>query len=325
MIARAGEDEGLSTAESAFLGILRSALGGQITPEYAAKQMATLAEVKEFQQIIAENQPEAYTPTIVRGSGKTTESIVSQIQSLLPHQRTVLATRIEAEVYEAVKAHLPEVEYNVRARTLSLRSDQSSKKATKLPGTVAIISGSSPDLRVAEECRLVAEHLGCYVFQLKDLKVANLSHILTNITAIRAADVVVVVSGLDGALPALLAGLVEAPVIAVPTSAGHGATLNGVAPMLASICSSTPVSVVNIDDGKSAAMMAMRILRQSSKLHDKRVKAAAAAATSNGSSGVPPPAVAWQVAPAVPSPATLPTGEVAGARCAWPSARAVSN
>ena len=157
-------------------------------------------------------------------------------------------TKIETEMYEAIKAELPDIQcsYNTRARTLSLKSDQSNRKAEKQPGTLAIISGSSPDLRVAEECRIVAEYLGCYVFQLKDLKVANLEHVLANLSAIRAADVVVVVSGLDGALAAVLAGLVESPVIAVPTSAGHGATLGGLSPMLASISSSTPVTVVNV-------------------------------------------------------------------------------
>lgn len=215
--------------------------------------------------------PESYQPVIVRASGKTVESIVQQMRELLPSQHTVLATKVEADVYTAILEHLPDAEYNSRGRTVSLRSSESSKKAPKLPGTVAIISGSSPDLRVAEECRVVAEHIGCYVYQLRDLKVANLTHILSNLPAIKAADVVIVISGLDGALPALLAGLVESPVLAVPTSAGHGATLNGIAPMLASICSSTPVSVVNIDDGKGAALMAMRILRQSNKLHIKRM------------------------------------------------------
>lgn len=217
--------------------------------------------------------PESYVPQIVRGSDKTVESIVLQMKNLEPLQHTVLATRVEADIYESIKQEIPEAEYNKRGRTVSLRSSTSTRKPERLPGTVAVISGSSPDLRVAEECRIVCEHLGCYVYQLKDLKVSNLSHVLSFLPAIKAADVVVVVSGLDGALPSLLSGLVEAPVIAVPTSAGQGATLNGVAPMLASICSSTPVSVVNIDDGKSAAMVAMRILRQSLKLHKKKMAA----------------------------------------------------
>lgn len=215
----------------------------------------------------------------MRGSEKTVESIVNQMKNLLPHQQTVLCTRVEADVFSKIKEELPDCEYNHRGRTVILRSSQSTKKPARLPGTVAIISGSSPDLRVAEECRVVCEHLGCYVYQLKDLKVSNLPHVLSFLPAIKSADVVVVVSGLDGALPSLLSGLVESPVIAVPTSAGQGATLGGVAPMLASICSSTPVSVVNIDDGKSAAMCAMRILRQSFKLHSKQMAAISQAAT----------------------------------------------
>jgi NCAIR mutase (PurE)-related protein len=201
------------------------------------------------------------------------------MRNLLPHQHTVLCTRVEENVFHKIKEELPECEYNSRGRTVSLRSSQSSRKPERLPGTVAIISGSSPDLRVAEECRIVCEHLGCYVYQLKDLKMSNLPHVLSFLPAIKAADVVIVVSGLDGALPSLLSGLVESPVIAVPTSAGQGATLSGVAPMLASICSSTPVSVVNIDDGKTGAMCAMRILRQSLKLHNKRVAATSPQAT----------------------------------------------
>ena len=98
--------------------------------------------------------------------GKFVESICDQMQYLLPFQHTVLANKIEPEVYEAVKALLPDVVYNVKAKTLTLRSELSSKRPDKLPGTLAIISGSSPDLRVAEECRMIAEHLGCYVFQV---------------------------------------------------------------------------------------------------------------------------------------------------------------
>lgn len=113
--------------------------------------------------------------------------------------------------------------------------------------------------------------MGCYVFKVTDVGVAGLHRVLSNLSALRAADVVIVVAGMDGALPSVVAGLVQAPVIAVPTSVGYGAAFSGLAPLLSTLNSCSPgISVVNIDNGFGAAMMAARMLQMAARLHNKR-------------------------------------------------------
>mmetsp|Transcript_23590 Transcript_23590/g.51763 ORF Transcript_23590/g.51763 Transcript_23590/m.51763 type:complete len:351 (+) Transcript_23590:188-1240(+) len=282
-----GAQTDTSASETAYLQIIKAALAGDLPPEQAAREIAQhssgMSELETGSWVKDGGKKMDVIPELVWGTGKTPDQVTAAMMTLGSYQRSVLATRIEPDMYAAVRKLLPEgisIEYNARAKTLSMRSPNADDlpKPQRLPGTVAVVSGYSSDLSVAEECRLVAEYFGCYVFKLNEIRVASLHRVLANLEAIRAADVVVVVAGLDGALPTVLAGLVEAPVIAVPTSAGYGASLQGMAALLASLSSSTPISVVNIDDGRAAAMMATRILRQSQKMYHVRTAAEAAAA-----------------------------------------------
>ncbi|KAG1675129.1 hypothetical protein FOA52_003352 [Chlamydomonas sp. UWO 241] len=276
--------EASAAAEAAGMYIVRAVVTGKLSTEDAARRIGAMATpdvdgAAGAPPSLASALASASGPRVVRGAGASVYHVVEEIAALLPYQHTVLCTRVEPDVAAAVAVHWPDAEYSYRSRVLRVRSGVCDTKAQRLPGTVAIISGSNADAGVAEECKLVAEHVGCYAFQVRDLGVASMDRILANLESVRAADVVIAVAGIDGALPAVLAGLVDAPVIAVPTSAGGGgATMHGVGPMLSALGSVTPVAVVNIDDGFGAAIVASRVLRQAAKLFDQRSAAAVAAA-----------------------------------------------
>lgn len=210
-------------------------------------------------------------PEVVWAPGKSPAQIAAILTSISANDRVALASRVEPDVAPAVAAALgpdaaPRLKYNETGRLLSLTSP-SGRRQPRLPGTAVVISAGTADERVAEECRAVADAMGVYAYRLADVSVDSLHELLGNLPAVRAADVVVVVAGTDGALPAVVAGLVEAPVVTVPTSVGYGAALGGVTPLLSALVASSPgVTVVNIDNGFGTAMVVARILRTAAKL-----------------------------------------------------------
>ncbi|EFJ45033.1 hypothetical protein VOLCADRAFT_64260, partial [Volvox carteri f. nagariensis] len=219
-------------------------------------------------------------PEVVWGPGKSADQIAMKLMSLTERQRVAIAARIDPATYSAVRMHAPGVEYNARARTLKLKSATAEQlpKPRRLPGSVAIVSADTADQAIAEEVRVLSDYMGAYSFQIRDVGAANLHGLLANVASLRAADVVVVVAGTDCALPSLVAGITQSPVIAVPTSAGFGAALAGMAPLLASLSTNTPgITLCNIDNGFGAAAMAVRILKMAARLHVVRSAAEAAA------------------------------------------------
>lgn len=289
------------TSEQFAHQIIQSALSGDISPEQAAKAVASYAsgiqQVGDFAQLDAFRAERQGFPEVVFGPGKSPQQLAQVLESLATRQRTAIATRVEKAQYEAVATLLPDVVYHEVARILSYQSPHAHQipKPTRLAGTVAVVTAGVADTAVAEECRIIAEHMGCYAFKLQDMGVACLHKILSNLEAVRAADVVIVVSGMDGSLASVLAGLVESPVIAVPTSVGYGAALKGVTPLFASLnTEAAGVAVVNIDNGFGAAMIAARTLKMSGKLAQVRVDAMAKAAA-----GAAPAVHAVPAAPAV--------------------------
>eukprot|EP00850_Spirogloea_muscicola_P023773 SM000387S14690 [mRNA] locus=s387:35540:37772:- [translate_table: standard] len=206
---------------------------------------------------------------VVWGPGKTAEQVARIMAGMAANgQEAVLATRITPSIAAEVQERLPAAAYNEASRTLVLRSgDAYEASVGTLPGSVAILSAGTSDFAVAEEARVTAQVMGCAVWQLTDVGVAGLHRLLSELPVIRTADVVIVVAGMDGALPSVVAGLVDAPVIAVPTSIGYGAAFGGIAPLLAALNSCAPgVAVVNIDNGFGGAMLAARLLRSAAKL-----------------------------------------------------------
>ena len=194
----------------------------------------------------------------VFGPGKTPEQLAAIFASFAKRGMPVLATRVNPEQTEAVREAGLEVEYQPSGRLLSLNGS----KVKRLPGSVAVLTGGTADIPVAEECAGTVEFFGGKAERFFDVGVAGLHRLLGVIDEVRKADVVVAVAGMEGALPSVVSGLVSAPVVAVPTSVGYGAGIGGVAAALAMLNSCAEgVSVVNIDNGFGAAVVACRMLR----------------------------------------------------------------
>lgn len=200
-------------------------------------------------------------PEVVYGAGKEPAQIIGILERLHAAGQEGLVTRVSAEKAEAVAAALPGLRWNPVARTLHLAADPP-PAPPPVVGPIAVICAGTSDLPVAEEAAVVAEVMGNPVLRLQDVGVAGIHRLLGQLDTLRRANVLIVVAGMEGALPSVVAGLVERPVIAVPTSVGYGASMGGLAAMFTMLNScSAGISVVNIDNGFGAAMVASRINR----------------------------------------------------------------
>ena len=198
----------------------------------------------------------------VFGSGKTPEQMASIFATFAAKRLSVLATRVSSAQADAVRAAGVKVTYQSAGRLLAAVFG----KRPRLGGTVAVLTGGTADIPVAEECAGTVEFFGGRVNRFFDVGVAGLHRLLGVINEVRQADVVVAVAGMEGALPSVVSGLVSVPVVAVPTSVGYGAGAGGVAAALAMLNSCAEgVSVVNIDNGFGAAVVACRMLRRMKK------------------------------------------------------------
>ena len=200
------------------------------------------------------------SPEVVLGKGKTPEQIAGIVTALRGKGHPVLVTKACAEAYHAVLQMAPEAQYHELARAIVLSSEEDTQEYR---GTLVITAGTA-DLPVAEEAKLTASLMGQEVKLIADVGVAGLHRLLEQLPEIQAAKVIIVVAGMDAALPAVVAGLVSVPVIAVPTSTGYGASFDGLAALLSMLNSCAPgVAVVNIDNGFGAGYLAAQINRPS--------------------------------------------------------------
>ena len=194
---------------------------------------------------------------VVYCSGKTTEHLVKIFESFSARKSNVLGTRASKEQYEAVRAVLPEAVYEELSRTIYLQYN-----VPELKGRIAVCTGGTSDIPVAEEAARTAEFFGCYVDRIYDVGVAGIHRLLSKAELIRKANCVVAIAGMEGALAGVIAGLVDKPVIAVPTSVGYGANMHGLSALLTMINSCAEgIAVVNIDNGFGAGYMAAQINR----------------------------------------------------------------
>lgn len=195
-------------------------------------------------------------PEVILGLGKTPTQIAAIAERIAGRGHTLLVTRTDPVAYDAVRAVVPGATYHEDARAITLA--QGEVEAGK--GTVLVTCAGTADVPVAEEAVVAAELMGNQVDRLYDVGVAGLHRLLREQTRLQSARVLIVVAGMEGALPSVVGGLVQAPVIAVPTSIGYGASFGGVAALLGMLntCASG-VTVVNIDNGFGAACMASRI------------------------------------------------------------------
>jgi pyridinium-3,5-biscarboxylic acid mononucleotide synthase len=195
-------------------------------------------------------------PEVVFGQGKQPEQVAAIVRRLSERNDKVLVTRVDPGMAELVRAELPEVVYHALPRLLVL---DRSLPAEKHPGILVVTAGTA-DLPVAEEAAMTAELMGNTVERMFDVGVAGIHRLLSQTERLWQARVLVVVAGMDGALPSVVGGLVSAPVIAVPTSVGYGASFNGLAALLTMLNScATGVAVVNIDNGFGAGSLANTI------------------------------------------------------------------
>jgi NCAIR mutase (PurE)-related protein len=202
-------------------------------------------------------------PEVIFAAGKTPDQVATIFDHMARHGGNVLATRASADMFWAVRGlepgdRLPRAEYHETARCITLT--QSPAPAGK--GTIAVVCAGTSDLPVAEEAAVTARLMGNTVELIADVGVAGIHRLLAQKTSLQSARVLIVCAGMEGALPTVVAGLVNAPVLAVPTSVGYGASFGGIAALLGMLNTCSPnVSVVNIDNGFGAASIASLINR----------------------------------------------------------------
>lgn len=195
-------------------------------------------------------------PEVILCSGKTTQQVTTIIAEMMKGETNILATRAGEELFAAVKEVCPDAIYHPLARSITI-----TKKIMSVPESyIAVVTAGTSDLPVAEEAAVTAEIFGNRVERIVDVGVAGVHRLFDKLTLIRGARVIVAVAGMEGALPSVVAGLVDKPVIAVPTSIGYGASFHGLAALLAMLNSCAGgVSVVNIDNGFGAGYIASMI------------------------------------------------------------------
>ena len=193
-------------------------------------------------------------PEVVLCAGKTPQQIVQIASRLIQTQGSVLLTRLDAEQFQQIHRQLPALRYEVLARVAYQRG---ASPRQVLKGLVLVVTGGTADVPVAEEAFVTLQVLGSRAVRLYDVGVAGLHRLLSEWPLLNKARVIIVIAGMEGALASVVAGLVRAPVVAVPTSIGYGANFGGIAPLLTMLNSCAPgIGVVNIDNGFGAAYLA---------------------------------------------------------------------
>jgi NCAIR mutase (PurE)-related protein len=207
-------------------------------------------------------------PEVIYCEGKTPAQIAKIAQAIWEHGHDVLATRANPQVFRAVKKKLKTARYHETARIVTAkrtagdRQPKADSRKQTAGSKVAIITAGTADLPVAEEAAVTAEFLGLKADRLFDVGVAGIHRLLRNLDKINNSRVVIVVAGMEGALPSVVGGLIDKPIIAVPTSVGYGSSFKGLAALLTMLNSCAPgVAVVNIDNGFGAAVMAYYIVK----------------------------------------------------------------
>jgi NCAIR mutase (PurE)-related protein len=239
--------------------LLREVSAGALTPEAALERLIHFpTEDLSFARLDHHRALRQGQPEVVFAAGKTTEQVVTICERLQAAHGTFLCTRLSESQAEALQGRFSGLDWNPLGRTAWLPGNE----REQLPGgELLVVTAGTSDLPVAEEAAAVAVAMGARVARLNDVGVAGLHRLLWESDLLRRAAVVIVVAGMEGALPSVVGGLVAAPVIAVPTSVGYGASFGGIAALLGMLNScAAGVTVVNIDNGFGAAMAAVRLL-----------------------------------------------------------------
>jgi len=230
---------------------------GELQPEEAVKQLKKLPyEDMEYVKIDHHRKLRTGKGEVIYCAGKTPEQSASIFERLLACNGKAMGTRADMATYQAVKERIPDARYFETARIITV--DREDKQ--EAIGKIVIATGGTSDIPVAEEAAVTAEFYGNHVVRLYDVGVAGIHRLLMNTDKLEDANVVVAVAGMEGALPSVVAGLVDCPVIAVPTSIGYGANFGGLSALLTMLNScASGISVVNIDNGFGSGFLASMI------------------------------------------------------------------
>lgn len=240
------------------LDLLRRVAAGELAADAAADALAVSPlEDLGFATIDHHRAVRLGFPEVILAAGKTAEQVVEIADRIAARRDGFLVTRADANVRRALAERIPTVELNDLGRTVYLQPDKEVPQGT---GTVLVVTAGTSDLPVAEEAAVTLRALGNCVERLTDVGVAGIHRLLSRSDVLTRAAVVIVVAGMEGALPSVVGGIVRVPVIAVPTSVGYGASFGGIAALLGMLNScAAGVTVVNIDNGFGAAYAASRI------------------------------------------------------------------
>ena len=248
--------------------LLEDARAGRVSIDEAADKLASLPyEDLSFARVDHHRELRLGFPEVILGQGKTVEQITKIAERILAHSSNLLISRTTEEVFLSVSKLAPDAEFHSEARMISVLRDRSERGE----GMIAIISAGTSDIPVAEEAAITATAMGNRVARIYDVGVAGIHRLFGARDDFESARVIVVVAGMEGALPSVVGGMVSVPVIAVPTSIGYGASFDGLAALLGMLnsCASN-VTVVNIDNGFGAGFVASLINRR--RGHEKRAQ-----------------------------------------------------
>lgn len=258
----------------ALKALLNAVAKGELSPELAQEKLKDLAfePIDNFAKIDHHRALRTGFPEVIWGPGKTPDQIAQIMLRMRDWQdqrsgkdraNVIMATRIEPAVFRQIKGQIRDLQYHPLPRICVLETAPPSPQ----PGKIGVLTAGTADIPVAEEAALTAQLCGFEVERLWDVGVAGIHRLFSHRELLNQLNVVVVVAGMEGALPSVVAGMVDCPVIAVPTSIGYGASFEGIAPLLTMLNScAAGIGVVNIDNGFGAAILAGQILRTARKI-----------------------------------------------------------
>lgn len=243
--------------------LLQNVASGSITPEDALRTISAHGEDNlGFARVDTGRPHRQGMPEVIFCPGKTPDQVTAIVASIRKAGQDVLATRASKELFDAVAKTHPDAQYHELARAITVKVTAPVQPA----GLVAVVSAGTADLPVAEEAALTAAWMGAKVERVFDVGVAGLHRLMKHLDLLRSARAVIVAAGMEGALPSVVGGLIDRPIVAVPTSIGYGMNLGGIAALLAMLNSCAPgVMVVNVDNGFGAGVCAALINRLGEK------------------------------------------------------------
>ncbi len=248
--------------------LLHNVKKGEISIDAAIDKLKTLPFEKvneiffDHHRILRKNIPE-----VIYGPGKEEGQLLEIVDRLIKTDMPLLITRVDGRKAKLLLSRFPELKYNARAKTISFSKKKLKTDSKDLKRGVLIITAGTSDLPVAEEAKECLKIMNIYCETLIDTGVAGIHRLFNHLKKLEMAAVIIVIAGMEGALPSIVAGIVEAPVIAVPTSVGYGSNLNGFVPLLTMLNSCAPgIGVVNIDSGINAAFLAATIINTCKKI-----------------------------------------------------------